>query len=110
MEPLRLPGSEELGACRLLLGAGLVSVPSFFGVTLPSLRALAGTRLLSFTLPARPFLSVCSPQSLELDAAEEAGSSPSCSLALGGLALSALTSLTDVSGEVCISVKVSCPK
>lgn len=34
MEPLRLPGSEELGACRLLLGAGLVSVPSFFGVTL----------------------------------------------------------------------------
>jgi hypothetical protein len=77
---------------------------------LPSLRAPSDTLLLSFTLPTWLFLSVCSPESLELDAAGEAGSPRSCSLSLGVLALSVLASLTDASGEVWISVKVSCPK
>lgn len=107
-EPWRLLGSEQLCTCKLLLCTGQVPVTSLFGVVLPSLRTLPDT--LPLTVPAGLFLLLCSLLNLELDAAGEAGTSQSCALNLGVLAPSALTSLTDVSGEVWMSVSVSCPR
>lgn len=109
VEPLRLFGSGELGICKVL--HSIRPVPGTpFGLTLPSLGAPSDTLLFSFTLPARLFLSIWSPESLELDAAVEAGSPQSGPLALGVFARSALPSFRDASGEVWTSVEVSCPK